>query len=188
MRNHPATGPVLAIFGAVAFFVVSLFTWYTIDLAKIPVGAKFAAQYAKTADFATSANAWEPWGLLSDLLMLTVIFAAVALAVMLLTGGGRQLAPAGGLLVIGIVGTLLVLFHILGGPQPSEIVTVQPISWLGALATIAIAVGGYLSFDFAQNGAGTAAPSAPPPPVQRSASASEPRRDKGGLWDDQDFR
>ncbi len=78
MRNHPATGPVLAIFGAVAFFVVSLFTWYTIDL-----------------------------------------------------------APAGGLLGIGIVGTLLVMFHILGGPQPSEIVTVQPISWLGALATIA---------------------------------------------------
>ncbi len=186
MRNHPATGPVLAIFGAVAFLVVSLFTWYTIDLAKIPVGAKFAAQYAKTADFATSANAWEPWGLLSDLLMLTVIFGAVALAVMLLTGGGRQLAPAGGLLVIGIVGTLLVMFHILGGPQPSEIVTVQPISWLGALATIAIAVGGYLSFDFAQHGPGTAAPSASATPAQRSAG--EQRRDKGSLWDGQDFR
>ncbi|MSX02698.1 MAG: hypothetical protein F2813_06005 [Actinobacteria bacterium] len=182
MRNNPLIGPIVAIFSAIAFFVISLMTWYTIDLGNISVGAKFAEQYAKQAGFATSANAWEPWGLLSDFLMLAVIIGAIALGALIIAGGAETLAQSAGLLGIGIVGALLVLFHILSGPQPSAIVTVEPISWLGALAALGIVLGGYLSFDYAQHGAaGTS--SAPDAWQEPEETAS-----RGGLWDDQDFR
>ena len=147
MRNQRLFGPLLAIVGAVALFVISLMTWYQVDLAKISVGAKFAAQYAKQADLATSANAWEPWGYGSDIVMLAVILGSIALGIVLIGGGARAVGLAGALLALGVIGTLLVLLHILSGPQPTEIVDVQPIAWLGALATLLILAGGYLSFD-----------------------------------------
>ena len=189
MRNHRLLGPLLAIVGAAAFFVISLMTWYQVDLAKISVGAKFAAQYAKQADLATSANAWEPWGFGSDILMLVVIVGAIGLGVLLITGSSRAFALAGALLALGVIGTLLVLLHILSGPQPSDLVDVQPIAWLGALSTILIIVGGYLSFDYVQHGEpqqpnATAKPQSPKQPgpqrPQRPAS-------RAGVWDDADF-
>ena len=181
MRNNPLPGPAIAIVSSIAFFVISLMTWYTIDLSKISVGAKFATQYAKQADFATSANAWEPWGIVSDFLMFAVIVGGIVLSVMLIAGGVKAVPQAAGLLGLGVVGTMLVLLHILSGPQPSEIVNVEPISWLGALSAIGIVLGGYLSFDYSQHGV---SPSQPPA-ARTEPAASAPRR---GLWDDQDFR
>lgn len=191
MRNHRLFGPLLAIVGAVALFVISLMTWYRVDLAKISVGAKFAAQYAKQADLATSANAWEPWGFGSDILMAIVILGSIGLGIALISGGSRAVGLAGALLALGVIGTLLVLLHILSGPQPSAIVDVQPIAWLGALSTLVILVGGYLSFDYAQHSA-PAPPKAAPKPKQpqtkraRSQRANE-RSSRSGLWDDSDF-
>lgn len=190
MRNHRLFGPLLAIVGAAAFFVISLMTWYQVDLAKISVGAKFAAQYAKQADLATSANAWEPWGFGSDILMLIVIFGSIGLAVVLITGSSRAVALAGALLALGVIGTLLVLLHILSGPQPSDLVDVLPIAWLGALSAILILVGGYLSFDYAQH----SAPQPPkakakPQPQQKPQQQPGPQRpaSRAGVWDDADF-
>lgn len=189
MSNHRLFGPLLAIVGAVALFVISLMTWYQVDLAKISVGAKFAAQYAKQADLATSANAWEPWGYGSDIVMLAVILGSIGLAVMLITGRARAVGAAGALLALGVIGTLLVLLHILSGPQPSEIVDVQPIAWLGALSAIMILAGGYLSFDYAQH----SAPRQPKPkPTQPEAKQPPPQRQsersgRSDLWDDSDF-
>ena len=189
MRNHRLFGPLLAIVGGVAFLCLSLLTWYQVDLAKISVGAKFAAQYAKQADLATSANAWEPWGFGSDMLMLIVILGSIGLGAALIVGGSRAIALAAALLALGVIGTLLVLLHILSGPQPSEIVDVQPIAWLGALSTILILAGGYLSFDYAQHSApqqpkGKAKPQTPkkPRPQRRPSQASS-----AGVWDDADF-
>lgn len=195
MRNHRLFGPLLAIVGAVALFVISLMTWYQIDLAKISVGAKFAAQYAKQADLATSANAWEPWGFGSDIVMLAVILGSIGLGVLLIAGRARAVGAAGALLALGVIGTLLVLLHILSGPQPSEIVDVQPIAWLGALSAIMILAGGYLSFDYAQH----SAPQQPKPKPKPRAKAAQPdarqprpqrkseRSSRSGLWDDSDF-
>lgn len=192
MRNHPLLGPLLGIIGAIALFVVSLMTWYQVDLSKISVGAKFAAQYAKQADLATSANAWEPWGFGSDIVMLAVIVGAIGLGVMLASGGTRSVGLAAALLAVGVVGTLLILLHILSGPQPTEIVDVQPISWLGALSAIVIMVGGYLSFDYAQH----SSPLQPQKAKQAKAKDTRaqqhsprpaPQPDRGGLWDDTDF-
>ena len=191
MRNHRLFGPLLGIIGGAAFFVISLTTWYEVDLAKISVGAKFAAQYAKQANLATSANAWEPWGFGSDVLMAIVIVGSIGLGVALIVGGARAVGLSGALLALGIIGTLLVLLHILSGPQPSEIVDVQPIAWLGALSTLVILAGGYLSFDYAQH----VAPQEPKPaakPKQPKANQPRPqgqgdRTSGSGIWDDSDF-
>ncbi len=193
MRNHRLFGPLLAIVGAVALFVISLMTWYEVDLSKISVGAKFAAQYAKQANLATSANAWEPWGFGSDVLMLAVIVGAIGLGVLLIAGSSRAVALAGALLALGVIGTLLVLLHILSGPQPSDLVDIQPIAWLGALAAILILVGGYLSFDYAQHGAPQqpkpkAKPQAAPEPRPQPQPQRRPKPEsRAGVWDDADF-
>ena len=192
MRNQRLFGPSLAILGAVALFVISLMTWYEVDLSKISVGAKFAAQYAKQADLATSANAWEPWGFGSDVLMLAVIVGAIGLGVLLIAGSSRAFAPAGALLALGVIGTLLVLLHILSGPQPSDLVDIQPIAWLGALSAILILVGGYLSFDYAQHGAPQqpkpkAKPQAAPEPRPQPQPQRRPKPEsRAGVWDDAD--
>ena len=191
MRNQRLLGPLLAIVGAVALFVISLMTWYQVDLSKISVGAKFAAQYAKQADLATSANAWEPWGYVSDIVMLVVILGSIALGIALIGGGARAVGLAGALLALGVIGTLLVLLHILSGPQPSEIVDVQPIAWLGALSTLLILAGGYLSFDYAQHSP-PPQPKAAPKPKQPQATLPRPQRmsersGRSDLWDDSDF-
>ncbi len=195
MRNQRLFGPLLAIVGAVALFVISLMTWYEVDLTKISVGAKFAAQYAKQADLATSANAWEPWGYGSDIVMLAVILGSIGLGVVLSTGRARAVGAAGALLALGVIGTLLVLLHIFSGPQPSEIVDVQPIAWLGALSAILILAGGYLSFDYAQHSAPQQPkPAAEPKPKSTRPEAKQPRpqrqserSSRSGLWDDSDF-
>ena len=191
MRNQRLFGPPLAILGAVALFVISLMTWYQVDLSKISVGAKFAAQYAKQADLATSANAWEPWGFGSDILMLAVIVGAIGLGVLLIAGSSRAVVLAGALLALGVIGTLLVLMHILSGPQPSDLVDVQPIAWLGALSALLILAGGYLSFDYAQHSA-PQQPKAAPQPKQPQATQPRPQRksersSRSDLWDDSDF-
>ncbi len=191
MRNQRLFGPSLAILGAVALFVISLMTWYQVDLSKISVGAKFAAQYAKQADLATSANAWEPWGFGSDILMLAVIVGAIGLGVLLIAGSSRAVVLAGALLALGVIGTLLVLMHILSGPQPSDLVDVQPIAWLGALSALLILAGGYLSFDYAQHSA-PQQPKAAPQPKQPQATQPRPQRksersSRSDLWDDSDF-
>ena len=193
MRNQRLFGPPLAILGAVALFVISLMTWYQVDLSKISVGAKFAAQYAKQADLATSANAWEPWGFGSDILMLAVIVGAIGLGVLLIAGSSRAVVLAGALLALGVIGTLLVLMHILSGPQPSDLVDVQPIAWLGALSALLILAGGYLSFDYAQHSAPQqpkpkAKPQATPEPRPQPQPQRRPKPDsRAGLWDDADF-
>ena len=203
MPNNRLFGPLLAIVGGVAFFVISLMPWYQVDLAKISVGSKFAAQYAKQADLATSANAWEPWGFGSDILMLIVILGSIGLGAALIAGGSRAVAMGAALLALGVIGTLLVLLHILSGPQPNEIVDVQPIAWLGALSTILILVGGYLSFDYAQHGApqqpkpkAKAKPQAklqakpqakPQAPKQPGAQRRPSPSSRAGVWDDADF-
>ena len=193
MRNQRLFGPSLAIVGAVALFVISLMTWYEVDLSKISVGAKFAAQYAKQADLAISANAWEPWGYGSDIVMLAVILGSIALGIALIGGGARAIGLAGALLALGVIGTLLVLLHILSGPQPSDLVDVQPIAWLGALSAILILVGGYLSFDYAQHGAPQqpkpkAKPQAAPEPRPQPQPQRRPKPEsRAGVWDDADF-
>ena len=145
MNSRGVIGSVLAVAGAVALFVLSLRTWYVIDVSKIPGGDALIEQYARQAGFALSANAWEPWGFLSDLIMFLVIAGSLAGVAWVLLGGGRLAGTV--VLFIGIVGLLQQLVHLLSGPSPSEIVDVRPIAWLGLLSTLAIALGGFLCLE-----------------------------------------
>ena len=145
MNSRGVIGCVLAAGGAIALFIVSLQTWYVIDVAKIPGGEKLVEQYARQADFALTANAWEPWGPISDLLMFIVIAGTLVAVGWVLAGGGRLAGTV--VLLIGIAGILQQMVHLLSGPQPSEIVDVKGIAWLALLAAVAIAAGGFLCLE-----------------------------------------
>ncbi|MBJ7243895.1 MAG: hypothetical protein JHD03_03645 [Solirubrobacteraceae bacterium] len=125
--------------------------------------------------------------------MLAVILGAIGLGVLLIAGSSRAVVLAGALLALGVIGTLLVLLHILSGPQPSDLVDVQPIAWLGALSALLILAGGYLSFDYAQHSApqqpkSKAKPQATPEPRPQPQPQRRPKPDsRAGLWDDADF-
>ena len=145
MNSRGLLGSAIAAIGAVALFIVSLQTWYVIDVSKIPGGANLVEQYAREAGFALSANAWEPRGFLSDLIMFGVIAGTLVAVGWVLAGGGRLAGTT--VLMIGVVAVLQQLVHLLSTPSPAEIVDVRPIAWLGLLCALAIAAGGFLCLE-----------------------------------------
>lgn len=149
MNSRGLLGSAIAAIGAIALFIVSLQTWYVIDVSKIPGGEGLVEQYAREAGFALSANAWEPRGYLSDLIMFIVIAGTLVAVGWVLAGGGRLAGTT--VLVIGLVGVLQQLVYLLSTPAPAQIVEVRPIAWLGLLCALAIAGGGFLCLE-AQGG------------------------------------
>lgn len=145
MNSRGVLGSAIAAVGAVALFIVSLQTWYVIDLSKVSGGDALVEQYAREAGFALSANAWEPRGYLSDLIMFLVIAGTLAAVGWVLAGGGRLAGTT--VLLIGIVGILQQLVYLLSTPSPAAIVEVRPIAWLGLLCALAIAGGGFLCLE-----------------------------------------
>ncbi len=147
MRQRPQTGPLIVLAAAAGLFLVSFLTWYTVDIAKIEGGRAVVQRFVDQNDFATSANAWEPWGIPSDLLLLAVIAAGIALPVATLTGVLRGLRPALGAIVTGALGTGLVLIHVVSPPEPTDIVQVGSAAWLGLVCTLAMLIGAFLWWD-----------------------------------------
>ncbi len=151
VRVRPLSGPLLVLAGALALLVLSLMTWYEVRLGRLPGGERFAAQLAREAGFATSANGWEPYGLLSDALLLTVVVGGAALALTGLATGAALVAPALAALVVGAVGVVLVGLRLLDGPQPGELVSTRAPAWLALPATLAMLAGAALWWDRAQH-------------------------------------
>lgn len=147
MRERLQTGPLIVLAAAAGLLVLSLMTWYEVDLSKIEGGRAVLERYVQQAGFATTANAWEPWGLPSDLVLVAVIVAGVLLGGLALLGVLHGLAPAAGAIVAGALGTAIVLLHVVSGPQPSEIVSVQAAAWLGLLCCVAMLGGAFLWWD-----------------------------------------
>ncbi len=147
MRQRPQTGPLIVLAAAAGLLVVSVLTWYTIDVGKIEGGRAVVQRFVDQNDFATSANAWEPWGLPSDLLLLVVIVAGVALPAATLAGALRGLGPALAAIITGALGTALVLIHVVSPPEPAEIVQVEPAAWLGLACCLAMLIGAFLWWD-----------------------------------------
>jgi hypothetical protein len=147
VRQRPQTGPLIVLVAAAGLLVVSVLTWYTIDVGKIEGGRAVVQRFVDQNDFATSANAWEPWGVPSDLLLLVVILAGIALPAATLAGALRGLGPALGAIITGALGTALVLIHVVSPPEPGEIVQVEPAAWLGLACCLAMLVGAFLWWD-----------------------------------------
>ncbi len=148
MRERLQPGPLIVLAGAAGLLVVSLMTWYRIDLGGIAGGGAVIARYARENDYATGANAWEPWGLLSDLVLLLVIGAGLLLPLAAISGRLTGLRAALGAIVTGAVGTSLVLLHVvISGPEPQDIVDAQAAAWLGLLCCLVMLGGGFLWWD-----------------------------------------
>ncbi len=147
VRDRPVIGPLLVLVGAAGFLVVSLMTWYEVDLARIRGGAGFAAEFARQSGLAVSANAWEPWGVGTDLVYAAAIAGGLAIALLGLARGVSAMGPAVGAMVIGALASAVVALHLLSEPEPREIVSVQPVGWLGLLACLLILAGGWLWWD-----------------------------------------
>lgn len=151
MRRHPLLGPLLVLAGGLGLLIASLLTWYAIDPAKISVGARFAETYAQQNGLALEANAWEPFGFGSDLLLLAVIAGAVTLGAVGVAGRAADVRPALGALAAGGFGTALVLLHLISKPRPSDIIVVRGGVWLGLLCCLVVLAGGFLWWDRAQH-------------------------------------
>jgi hypothetical protein len=91
-------------------------------------------------------SAWDVYDVL-DLYLLVVIIVAVGLAVTT----GVQRAPALPIAasvivtVLGVIAALLVLYRIINQPGPNEFITVELGAYLGLLACLGIALGGYMA-------------------------------------------
>jgi hypothetical protein len=148
VRERLKPGPLIVLAGAAGLLVVSLLTWYRIDLGKIAGGGAVIARYARENDYATGANAWEPWSPLADLVLLLVIGAGLLLPLAAMSGRLSGLRAALGAIVTGALGTSLVLLHVvISGPEPQAIVDAQPAAWLGLLCCLAMLGGGFLWWD-----------------------------------------
>ena len=148
MRERLKPGPLIVLAGAAGLLVVSLMTWYRIDLGRIAGGGPVITRYARENDYATGANAWEPFGLVADLVLLLVIGAGLLLPLAAISGRLTGLRAALGAIVAGALGTALVLLHVvISGPEPQDIVDAQPAAWLGLLCCLTILGGGFLWWD-----------------------------------------
>ena len=150
MRDRiEARGPLLVLIGAAALLGASLLTWYAIDLSGIPGGAGGAAAYARRAGFATTADAWRPWGFFSDAVLFCVIAGGIGLGALGLAfgTGGRRLLMPGAALGLGVAGVLLVTVHVIEQPTPRDVVEVRPAAWLGLAAAVVLLVGAAMWWD-----------------------------------------
>jgi len=148
VRERLKPGPLIVLAGAAGLLVASLLTWYRIALGKIAGGGAVIARYARENDYATGANAWEPWGPLPNLVLLLVIGAGLLLPLAAMAGRLTGLRAALGAIVTGALGTSLVLLHVvISGPEPQDIVDAQPAAWLGLLCCLTMLGGGFLWWD-----------------------------------------
>ncbi|CAB4871281.1 unannotated protein [freshwater metagenome] len=147
MRIPFVLGPLLVLLGGIGTFVISLRTWYAVDLTKIPGGGALSAQVARSQGYATTANGWEPWGTFSDLLLFLVIAIAVFTGVAGLTNRRDNARLAFAAAVAGLLGIVLNGLHLISEPEPSELVTVRPVAWLSVVFCGLVLLGGGRWFD-----------------------------------------
>jgi hypothetical protein len=191
----------------VLLLIFMFFSWYGIDsITSEGFGFQqeitgdqlddFAGLAGESAD--TSANAWQAFSFI-DLLLFVCVVGIVALVIAELSGAAISMPVSPGQIIagLGLLAFLLILFRLIFTPDPGGGADFAPAGvevdvevsrkiglFLGLLASIGMAIGGWLSMQeegssFGDIGGGTAAapppgpggapgqaPAAPPPPQQ----------------------
>ena len=131
-------GEMIAGAGGVVLLVVMFLDWYA-------AGGQTQVQ-GQDFEISFGFNAWQAFSVTDLILALT---AATGIALAVLTASRRSPALPVALSVVtstlGIFATLLVLYRILNQPGPNDFVEVKFGAFLGFLAVLAIAAGGYRS-------------------------------------------
>ena len=107
------------------------------------------------------ATAWQAFGVL-DVVLALLALAPLGLVVVQATRTSPAIPVAFSVLatLAGALAALLILYRIVNQPGPNELVDVQVGAWLGLLAALVIAAGGWRSMRVEP------IPGAPDPPVQ----------------------
>jgi hypothetical protein len=97
-------------------------------------------------DLAVDLTGFESFDVL-DVVLVLIAALAIALAVLQGTRDSPAIPVGAGVLtvVFGALGVLLVAYRIVNQPGPNELIEVRAGAWVGLLATLAIAVGGWES-------------------------------------------
>jgi hypothetical protein len=185
-------GEMIAAVSGAVLFIVLFFKWY--GAGGVPDSAKQLGKGLGISipNISVSVSAWQAFSF-TDLLCALAAIIAVGLAVMTMTQRSVALPVAASVLTTAVGGfvALLILYRIINQPGPNDIVTVKFGAYLGFLAAVGIAAGGFLSMqeegtslgDAARDlqGGGTGGPGAPAggrpagaPPAQPVPPAAPP--------------
>jgi hypothetical protein len=129
-------GQAIAALGGVVLFVSLFLDWYSLDAGELgPV----------LGGIDLSASGWEAFSWV-DLLCAVTAIAAVGAAVV--TATSRTVAsPVGTSVVVaglGAVSAVVILYRIVNQPGPNDLIVVEVGAYLGFIAAVAVAVGGWL--------------------------------------------
>jgi hypothetical protein len=131
-------GDLVAGIGGVALLVVMFLDWYA-------AGGSASFQ-GREIDISLGFNAWQAFSI-TDLILALTALSGIALAVLTAARRSPALPVAAGVITstLGALASLLVFYRILNQPGPNEFVEVKFGAFLGFLAVLAVAVGGYLA-------------------------------------------
>ncbi len=136
-------GEWLTGLAGLALLIVTFVPWYGADDARATADSGWAA-YAPLAQL--DANAWQAFSVLDLLLLLTALAGlAVAVLAALHRAPALPIGAAVAATALGIVMTLVVLYRILNQPGPNDLVDVRAGAYLGLLAVLGVAAGGWLT-------------------------------------------
>ncbi len=168
MANLKTGEKIAGIAGIALLLIMFIFDWFSVDAGGFEFGG----------------NAWDVFGFIDIVLFVTVV-AAIALAVTAATASQVNMPVALSAITagLGVIATLLVLYRIIDPPGGEAEELGVDISrsigvWLGLIATVAVAYGGWrameeegTSFGAQADRLGSDAPPPPPPPPSQGPAA-----------------
>jgi hypothetical protein len=134
-------GDLIAGAGAIALLAAMFLHWYGAAGLDVPPGSTVYGPGA-----GAEATAWQAFGAL-DVVLVLLTLPALALVVTQATRRSPAIPVAFSVLtwIAGTLAALLILYRIVNQPGPNDLVEVQAGAWLGLLAALVVAGGGWRS-------------------------------------------
>jgi hypothetical protein len=148
-------GEWIAGAGGIALLAAMFLHWYALDLGPVPDAV------SDFVDIGAEATAWQAFGVL-DIVLALLALVPLGLVITQATRSSPSIPIAFTVLttLAGALAALLILYRIVNQPGPNDVVEVQAGAWLGVLAALVIAGGGWRSMRVEP------IPGAPTPPVE----------------------